>query len=278
MRSVLAAVAAVVFSASAFAQDEDSSALSEMSTAYEARGWEAVGRLNIGWGGMCTGAMIAPDLVLTAAHCAFGSHDGRIVEPSKIVFHAGWRNGRATASRRVKRVVVHPGYQYKGTEGAFDVSNDLALFQLESDIRLPNVVPFSTGERPRKGATVGVVSYAHNRASSPSIQETCHVLARQRGALIMSCDVDFGSSGAPIFNLNEGGRPTIVSVVSAKGEVQGRRVSFGTNLEEPLSEMMAVLRNGGGQLAAPNVNIRRSDAPRTLVGGGGGDGAKFVRP
>ena len=276
MRILLAAIAIMYTSATAIAQDEEvASPLSEISTAYDARGWEAVGRLNIGWSGMCSGALIAPDLVLTAAHCAFDGR-GRIVEPSDITFHAGFRNGSAAASRRVKRVVVHPGYQYKGTEGAFDISNDLALIQLQSEIRLSNIVPFATGARPRKGDSVGVVSYAHNRASSPSIQESCHILARQRGALIMSCDVDFGSSGAPIFDLSED-YPRIVSVVSAKGEMQGRRVSFGTNLEDPLAELMAILRGGGGQIAAPEVNILRSDAPRRLVGGGG-DGAKFVKP
>jgi len=275
MRILLAALAATLFSASAYAQDEAASELSEISTAYDARGWEAVGRLNIGWGGMCSGALIAPDLVLTAAHCAFNSQ-GKIVEPSEIAFHAGFRNGHAAASRRVKRVVVHPGYQFQGTEGVFEVSNDLALFQLQSEIRLSNIVPFATGARPRKGDSVGVVSYAHNRASSPSIQETCHILARQRGALIMSCDVDFGSSGAPIFDLS-GDYPRIVSVVSAKGEVQGRRVSFGTSLEDPLADMMAILRGGGGQIAAPSANIIRSDAPRRLAGGGG-EGAKFVKP
>lgn len=275
MRILLAALTAALVSAPAMAQDEESSPLSEISTAYDARGWEAVGRLNIGWGGMCSGALIAPDLVLTAAHCAFGARN-TIVEPSSITFHAGFRNGRPVTSRKVKRVVVHPGYRYKDTEGAFNVSNDLALFQLQSEIRLSNIMPFPTGARPRKGDSVGVVSYAHNRASSPSIQESCHILARQRGALIMSCDVDFGSSGAPIFDLS-GDYPRIVSVVSAKGEVQGRRVSFGTNLEEPLADMMAILRGGGGQIATPEVNILRSDAPRRLVGGGG-DGAKFLKP
>ena len=35
----------------------------------DSKGWEAVGRLDLAGRGFCTGALISPDLVLTAAHC-----------------------------------------------------------------------------------------------------------------------------------------------------------------------------------------------------------------
>ncbi|NNE81764.1 MAG: trypsin-like serine protease [Silicimonas sp.] len=272
----VAAFLAALAGVPALADGEGTTELTEMMTAYDARGWEGVGRLNIGWGGMCTGAMIAPNLVLTAGHCLYNSRTGNQVNPATIQFHAGWRNGHASASRKVRRAVIHPDYVFTGPESDnLTVSNDLAILELDSDIRLANIQPFTTGKRPRKGATVGVVSYAHDRAESPSIQETCHVLARRQGALVLSCDVDFGSSGAPIF-AEVDGTPQIVSVVSAKGEVRGRRVSLGTNLEKPLSEMMVLLKSGGGVSArkTPEVRMMKPDTPRTLTSGG----AKFLRP
>lgn len=277
MRICLAAAFAALTSVTAPVYAEDASELNSMMTAYEARGWEGVGRLNIGWGGMCTGAMIAPRIVLTAAHCLYNSRNGQRVDPQAIEFHAGFRNGRASASRKVQRAVVHPAYVYDAADGDLSVSNDLALLELSSDIRLSNIAPFPTGKRPRKGQQVGVVSYAHDRSESPSIQEVCHVLARQRGTLVLSCDVDFGSSGAPIF-AEVDGRAQIVSVVSAKAEVRGRKVALGTNLEKPLAEMMALLRNGGGLTAAAKPEIRAvggNTKPRRL---NGGNGAKFLRP
>lgn len=198
------------------------------------------------------------------------------MKADEIVFHAGFRNGHATASRRVGRIIIHPDYVFSGPDAAANVANDLALFELVSEIRLPNVRPFATASRPRKGQQVGVVSYAHDRSESPSIQEVCHVLARQRGTLVLSCNVDFGSSGAPIFAERDG-QAFIVSVVSAKAEVRGRKVALGTNLERPLSEMMALLDTGVGRVvAAPKeVTIIRPSEPRRLSGG---NGAKFLRP
>jgi V8-like Glu-specific endopeptidase len=205
----------------------EESALRSLQTGDDGRGWEAVGRLNMGDRGFCTGAMIAPDLVLTAAHCLFDKETGARVDPARIEFLAGWRNGRAAAYRGVKRALAHPDYVYAGRDNLDRVVYDLALLQLDRPIRLPSIQPFATDARPADGDEVGVVSYAQDRAEAPSLQDACHVLGRQGGVLVLSCDVDFGSSGAPIFSIHDG-VAKVVSVISAKAEMEagaGARLS-----------------------------------------------------
>ncbi len=248
------------------------SRLQSLETTEAGRAWEAVGRLDRKGVGFCTGALIAPDLVLTAAHCLYDKKTLQPIDPTTVEFLAGWRNGRASAYRAVKRAVVHPSYVYDGTLSPNRVRNDIALLQLQRPIRNTTVTPFETDARPRRGARVGVVSYAHDRSEAPSLQEVCSVMARQEGVLILSCDVDFGSSGAPVFTF-DGDRPRIVSVVSAKARVEGAPVSLGASLADELALLEAQLTGTHTGSAMPQgVSRVQVGEPRR-----NDMGAKFIR-
>ncbi len=251
------------------AQAEES-ALKKLQTGDDSRGWDAVGRLNLGTSGFCTGALVAPDLVLTAAHCLFDKETGARTPIDEIEFLAGWRNGRAAAYRHAKRAIAHPDYVYSGAEKLNRVGNDVALIQLDQPIRLPSIIPFATDAQPADGDEVGVVSYAQDRAEAPSLQDVCHVLGRQNAFLVLSCNVDYGSSGAPVFSVKDG-VAKVVSVISAKAEVDGKSVSLGTSLEAPLQELRAELtrEENGASDAAPTVRV---------LSGRNSGGAKFVKP
>lgn len=252
---------------------EDVAALHALTTGDESRGWEAVGRLNIGNRGFCTATLIATDLVLTAAHCLFDKATGARIDTRDVSFLAGWRNGRAAAYRGVRRDVVHPQYVFSDSGQVDRVEYDLALLQLDQPIRLPSITPFATDEGTSFGSKVGVVSYAKDRADAPSVQEVCPVLGRQDGILVMGCSVDFGSSGAPVFSM-EDGTPRIVSVISAKAEMQGRQVALGVALQSRLAVLRSALKQGDGVFfrSVPQVKLLSSSEARRDIG------AKFVRP
>lgn len=114
MRQAIA-VALLVLVALSLPVRADRHDLVEMVTGDDARGWEAVGRLDLGGRGFCTGALIAPDLVLTAAHCLYDRDSGDRIDPSEIEFKAGMRGGRALAYRSVRRALAPEGYAFVGT-------------------------------------------------------------------------------------------------------------------------------------------------------------------
>lgn len=236
------------------------------------KAWQGVGRINLGESGFCTGTLIAPDLVLTAAHCFFDGAGNR-TDDAEIEFLAGWQHGRASAYRGAKRSVIHPDYAYKGRGNVDKVASDLALIQLDQPIRNPSIRPFNTAVEVARGQKVQVVSYAKHRENAPSIQETCNVLARDPGVYVTSCDVDFGSSGAPIFAI-QNGEPVILSVVSAKAEWRAQKVSLGVGLDQRLSTLLSEIDLNDGVFRREDTGASRV----ALQAGIQPSGALFIKP
>ena len=98
--------------------------------------------------------------------------------------------------------------------------------------------PYLIAQQPLTGDEVGVVSYGRGREDAPSLQEVCSVLGRQTGVIVMTCDVEYGSSGSPVFMVRDG-ETRIASVVSAMAQVDGRKVALGTSLQGPLTNLLA---------------------------------------
>lgn len=261
MRRFLGIVLAV-WPALAGAQSGGGAALQALETRDSGRNWQAVGRLNLGDNRFCTGALVAPDRVLTAAHCLF--HNGQRIQDGQIEFLAGWRNGRAEAVRGVRRSVVAGGYDPSLPSGSSMqlVAQDLAIVELDRPIRGGAVQPFAiSGSRPLQGEAVAVVSYARQRSERPSLEEACRVLeTRSDRVVVLDCSIDFGASGSPVFRLSAEGAQ-IVSVISALARTDGAAgqtgLALGMQLEGTLASLSAALDGPGGQGARISARFVR---------------------
>ena len=68
--------------------------------------WSSVGKIYNSARSSCTGSVIAPDKVLTAAHCLFNRATVRFLQPDALHFLLGYKGGEYRSHARVASYVL----------------------------------------------------------------------------------------------------------------------------------------------------------------------------
>ncbi len=96
--------------------------------------------------GYCTGTIVSPNYILTAAHCAVDKN-GQI-NASVFVNHGQGSNYKFS-SRRVNRVIIHPQYNSRGT----GFRHDIALLQVAKPFPQAYVTSLGIPSRDRESTS-----------------------------------------------------------------------------------------------------------------------------
>ncbi len=236
-------------------------------------GWEAVGRLDREGRGFCSASLIAPNYVLTAAHCLHEPDGSERVDPQELSFSAGLRDGTAIATRKIQRAVVASDFDPENPTSPESVRADVALLELAEPIPATTADPFPLAQGARQGQRVTVLSYGKNRENVMSRESGCTVLATGNGLIAFDCQGHPGSSGAPIFDTS-GRSPRILSIVSGTGPYEGRPATYGMALSERVSELRRAFRTGEGVWPGIEPTTRHTIGAGVRSNGS----ARFIKP
>lgn len=243
-----------------------------LATREALRGWEPVGRVEIGETGYCTGTLIAPDLVLTAASCVIAA-DGTPVDAGKIRFRAGLIEGVAVAESTITRTLVAEGYRRIDPVPAAMIARDVALLELATPVPSALIPAFALA-LPDRDQDLEMAYYAEGGIEAPMLQAGCVIEVTAAAIFGLDCGPAAAALGAPVFQ-RAAYRVRVVGIASAQNEDGGRTILLAMELPDQVARLEAALRRGDATSRAAAVP---PGVKRIKPGQGSDSGAKFLSP
>ena len=202
----------------------------------------AVGRVHPGNGAYCTGVLVTPNIVVTAAHCLVDRRTKRWVRPESVHFLGGYSRGKYEYHARVSRYEV--SRLYKPTDPLKTVNFDWAMLILSEPETGSQPVQMAT--RKASSAVASVTGYAYRRKYALSTSAPCAVQLVV-GLFEGGCKAVGGMSGAPLVDVDTGeligiqvagfkrdGREMMIAVPASK--FRARLAEIESGAAKPVSE------------------------------------------
>jgi len=163
--------------------------------------WRGIGRVQTELGGRCTGFLIAPRSVLTAAHCLYYPRSRHFLQPGSVHFVLGYAFGQFRAHARAVRLDIPADYD-PAREGA-TAGEDWALVTLDAPLGTPDRILKLSETPPSVGTEIALGGYERDREEVMEADLQCRVTGwtgdgADRDLMRHDCTGTSGTSGAPI--------------------------------------------------------------------------------
>ncbi|MGJ8609925.1 MAG: trypsin-like serine peptidase [Octadecabacter sp.] len=179
--------------------------------------WRAIGSLEL-QDGTCTGTLVGPSLVLTAAHCVTDTGDETL---TPVSFTAGLSRGDHLGEAKVIGAVFDPAYTPDTMPAGGGNGHDWALVVLDRELgndvgflEVHELSPANLSQIGRSGLIVNQAGYSWDTGDNMSGNQGCRIVeAFEDNSILHECDTAQGDSGSP-FLLNVDGDWKIIAVDS----------------------------------------------------------------